>query len=363
MDMIKDRIEKLRGEIRKTPYHKGTEHYIGKLRARIAHLEDQYILRPKKGGGVSFNIKKSGDATVVLIGPPLAGKSTLLNKLTNASSKVAPYAFTTTTIIPGMMLFKGAQIQILDLPGIIENASIGKGHGREILSAARCADLLLIMTDIQRIDQLSLIIRELHNAGLRVNQSAPEVVIKKKNSGGLVIRIPAGFKNINTQTVASIASEFHLVNTEIIIKEDLTMERLIDSFSPNRLYIKAIYIINKIDLSNNRSISLKSEFFPIKLLSAENNIGLEELKSTIWDNLDFMRIYLKKDKAQADMLHPIIVKKGTTVAILAKKISSNISDKLKGAFIRGAKVAYQGQLVGLNYTLHNEQIVTLLSSK
>jgi len=69
----------------------------------------------------------------------------LINQLTNTESKVAPYEFTTVTVVPGCSNIMRAYIQILDIPGLIEGAKMGKGRGREVLSVAKGADLLVIM--------------------------------------------------------------------------------------------------------------------------------------------------------------------------------------------------------------------------
>ena len=46
--------------------------------------------------------------------------------------QVAAYEFTTLTCIPGVVHYRGAKIQMLDLPGIIEGAKDGKGRGRQV---------------------------------------------------------------------------------------------------------------------------------------------------------------------------------------------------------------------------------------
>jgi ribosome-interacting GTPase 1 len=79
----------------------------------------------------------SGDARIALVGFPSVGKSTFLSKITKTKSEIAAYSFTTLTAIPGVLEYGGAEIQILDLPGIIEGASEGKGRGRQVISAAK----------------------------------------------------------------------------------------------------------------------------------------------------------------------------------------------------------------------------------
>lgn len=59
-------------------------------------------------------------------------QSTLLSTLTHTHSEAANYEFTTLTCIPGVIEYKGANIQLLDLPGIIEGAAQGKGRGRQV---------------------------------------------------------------------------------------------------------------------------------------------------------------------------------------------------------------------------------------
>ena len=171
------KIARLEEELRITPYHKGTEHYIGRLRAKIAKLrqkEEEQLA--KSGGRFGFIPKKSGDATIVLIGPPSVGKSTLLNKLTQAQSRVEAWPFTTVKVVPGMWDYQGAKIQIFDLPGIVSGAAIGVGRGREILSATRSADLLILMVDIKTRNRVKTILRELK----RANVNLPILVVVNK---------------------------------------------------------------------------------------------------------------------------------------------------------------------------------------
>lgn len=125
-------------------------HYVKSIHAvirKLARLRAQ-LLEPApgagSGGGSGFDVSKSGDARIALVGFPSVGKSTFLSKITKTKSEVAAYSFTTLTAIPGVLEYGGAEIQVLDLPGIIEGASEGKGRGRQVISAAKVERTLLV---------------------------------------------------------------------------------------------------------------------------------------------------------------------------------------------------------------------------
>ena len=110
---IEEKIKDIEDEIQKTPYNKATSHHIGKLKAKLSKLKEESLQRSSGGHkGQGFHVKKTGDATVVLVGFPSVGKSTLLNEITNAESKVGAYQFTTLDIVPGVMEHKNAKIQV-----------------------------------------------------------------------------------------------------------------------------------------------------------------------------------------------------------------------------------------------------------
>ena len=354
-------IEAIEKEIRETPYHKGTEHHIGKLRARVARLKDRaFEQSSKKGGGGrrrlghwpggrasgserGYAVKKQGDATIVLVGPPSVGKSTLLNKLTNAQSKVAPYAFTTVTVIPGMMVFKNAQIQILDVPGLIEGAEEGKGRGREVISVVRGADLLIIMTEVGKEDAIDRIKKALERNGIRLNTAPPDVQIDKKLSGGLIIHSNIK-QDLDKVTIKEIASEFGVKNAEIYIKEKVTMDALVDSFSKNRVYVSVIQVINKADLKPPKPSDLSEE---ILFISAETGGGLPGLKDKIWEVLNFINVYLVNPGEEPNKDIPIIAKVGESLSDIALKIGSDFAEDKKEAKIWGPGAKFPGQEVSL----------------
>ncbi|MCW3996998.1 MAG: 50S ribosome-binding GTPase, partial [Candidatus Bathyarchaeota archaeon] len=302
----------------------------------------------KKSGGVGYAVKKQGDATITLVGPPSVGKSTLLNKLTNAKSKIAPYAFTTLTVIPGIMEYRDARIQILDVPGLIEGAELGKGRGKEVLSVVRGSNLLIIMCDVKRVSALKTMSELLENSGIRINKSPPKVVIEKKVRGG--IQIISNIKqDMSYETIEEVAKEFRIPNAVVTITEKIDINQLIDAFSQNKVYIPAIFLVNKTDLGKNgkKSIIKLKQFTDVLRISAEKNIGLTELKKQIWKELKLIRVYLVRKKEKPNHQHPIIVKKNYTLYDVMKRIGDDFSENKNRAKIWKTGAKFPGQEVSL----------------
>lgn len=337
-EVVKMQIKRVEKELRDLPHHKGTDHQIGRLRAKLAVLTDKLEAPTKKGGGGGgYAIKKQGDATIVLVGPPSSGKSTLINKVSNAQSKVAPYAFTTVSVIPGMMEYKNARFQILDVPGLIEGAREGKGRGKEVLSVARNSDLIIFMSDPKRLDFFKKLVKELEATGIRINKQKPLIKIDKKTNGGIIIHSNIK-QSIDKETIKDMAEEFGIKNAEISLHEKFTIDRLVDGFSKNRVYIPAIYVVNKSDtLTKKMDDKIDQRIIRI---SAEKDEGIEKLKEKIWEKLNFITIYLLGE--------PKIVKKGITLKQIGESIGSDFLEGKTGAKISGNGAKFENQEVSLD---------------
>lgn len=363
MVSIPDKIHEIEDEIRRTKYNKATESHIGELKAKIAKLRRE-MMKPKgTGGGGGFDIKKSGDSSVVFVGFPSVGKSTLLNQLTNAQSEVAAYEFTTLTVIPGVMNYKGARIQMLDVPGIISGASQGRGRGREVLSVARNSDLLLIMLDaFQAKTQLDVILHELGEMGIRPNQKAPNVVITEKQRGGIILNSTVKLTKISEKTVEKILNVYGMHNADVVIREDINDDQLIDVVVGNRRYVPALVTLNKSDLVDRKFLEevKKGLGMPSIEISADKGTNLENLKEAIYSRLRFIRLYMKPRFGEADLKEPMILREGATVAEVCDRIHRDARNEFRHAFVWGRSAKFPGQKVGIDHVLQDGDVVNIV---
>ena len=365
---IPEKIKAIQDEMAKTQINKATEHHIGLLKAKIAKLKREQEENIIKKSGVKsdgFDVRRSGDATVVFIGLPSVGKSTLLNKMTKAKSTVGAFTFTTLTVVPGMMEYRGAKIQVLDLPGIIKGASTGKGLGKRILSVARTADLVLLMLDVFQPYHENVLVTELGNIGIRLNQLPPNITIEKAAMGGIAVAQQVKLKKISEKHLKDILHLYGIVSARVVIREDITSEQLADFIAGNISYSKAITIVNKVDLVDKKFLKelkkkIKSEVIEV---SAESDINIELLKEKIYEKLKFIRIYMRPKGGETDFKEPLIAREGDTVEDICNKLHRRMKRAFRYGLVWGKSVKFGGQRVGLTHILIDEDVLTIIKKR
>jgi small GTP-binding protein len=115
-----------------------------------------------------IGVKKEGAAQIMLVGAPNIGKSSLLKALSDIQIKVSNYAFTTLKPIPSIIKYDGIEVQLVEIPGLIEGAHEDKGGGKRLLGIIRGADGIILMHDLSRSsDEIRIVLAELEKSGIK----------------------------------------------------------------------------------------------------------------------------------------------------------------------------------------------------
>ena len=115
----------------------------------------------------SIAVRREGAAQIALVGPPNAGKSSLLQALSNIQIKTGDYAFTTTRPVPALTRIRGVLIQLVEIPGLIEGAHEDRGGGRALLGVLRGADAIVYCHDASALmGELEAVRAEVVAAGI-----------------------------------------------------------------------------------------------------------------------------------------------------------------------------------------------------
>ena len=306
-----ERLAALEHMLAVIPKHKGTTHMQADLKTKISKLRESN--EEKKGGasrrGAIFNVSREGAGQVALVGAPNSGKSSILDRLTNAAPAVADYPYTTIKPQPGMAPYQNVKIQLVDLPPL----------GREfaenwIPGVIRNADLALLTVNLASDDVLD----------------ETEFVIERVAQGkvALVENVtdryqPDGGAQVKTRMVLT-----HSDNPDAADLRELVLEVFGKRFP------------------NYWMFSARSEEDPARLQQA------------IFETLDIVRVYTKSPGKQAERLAPVILAQGSTVMDFAREIHKDFAQKLNYARVWG-RDKYDGQRVTRDYVLEDEDVVEL----
>lgn len=115
----------------------------------------------------SIAIRREGAAQIALVGPPNAGKSSLLQALSSIQIKTGDYPFTTTRPVAALTRVGGVLVQLVEIPGLIAGANDDRGGGRALLGVLRNADAIAYcQAATARPEELAVVRAEVDAAGI-----------------------------------------------------------------------------------------------------------------------------------------------------------------------------------------------------
>ncbi len=297
--------------------------------------------------------------------PP--GATLARSLLTHPAAPLPTPRFTTLTAIPGTLHYKGARIQIVDLPGIIEGAKDGKGRGRQVIGTARTCELILIVLDASKpVTQKKIMERELEGFGIRLNKKPPNLIFSRKDKGGITYRNVAG-SPLDEESVKNICAEYRIHNADVTNREPgATVDDLIDVIENSQragrvVYIPCLYVLNKIDSITIEELDLLDRVPHYVMISAKDKWGLDDLMDKMWAYMSLVRVYTKPKGQVPDYSAPVICKtEKRSIENMCDLIHKQFAKQLKYAWVWGASVRHQPQRVGKEHLLEDEDVVQLV---
>jgi small GTP-binding protein len=160
-----ERLRELRAVLEDLPDYKNGPY--ADIRKWVVNQIDATRARSRVVQRDSIAVRREGAAQIALVGPPNAGKSSLLHALSDVQIKIGNYAFTTLRPVPALVRIGGVLVQFVEIPGLIEGAADDRGGGRALLGVLRGADVIVFCHDAsQPVDGLLTVRHEVSVAGI-----------------------------------------------------------------------------------------------------------------------------------------------------------------------------------------------------
>jgi small GTP-binding protein len=162
-----DRIRELRAILAELPGYRNGPY--ADLRKWVESELAAARIRKRVVNRDSIAVRREGAAQIALVGPPNAGKSSLLQALSAIQIRTGDYAFTTTRPVAATTRLGGVLVQLVEIPGLIEGAAEDRGGGRALLGVLRNADAILWCHACDRpLEELEIIRTEVAAAGIEL---------------------------------------------------------------------------------------------------------------------------------------------------------------------------------------------------
>jgi len=365
-----EKLEKLQEFLSLIPKHKGTSRLCAQTKRQIATLrrEIEEGRRRRVGrGGSRFFIEKEGAAQVVILGPTKVGRSSLLASVTNAKVEVSDYPYTTREPVPGMLRYQDLQFQLVEAPALVKGSADGENWGLQTLGLARNADGLVLMVDLSQnsLEQLSLILGELEKARILTQKPRARVEIERKHVGaGLHIILFGRLIECTMQDVEAMLKGYRIRDAIVKIHGEATLDDVEDAIFESTIYRPTIVVANKSDTAEaTKNLDDLKAFlgnkYTLLAISCRNLLGFEKLGAEIFGALRIIRVYTKEPAKKEPSPKPFILKRGATVADLAKLIHTDFYRRFSFAKVWAKRLRFSPQKVGTSFVLEDKDIVEL----
>ncbi len=296
-----ERIATIRGLLEELPGYRNGPY--ADLRKWLEGELERTRVRGKVLHRDSLQVRREGAAQIALVGPPNAGKSSLLQALSDIQIKTGDYAFTTLRPVPALTRIGGVLVQLVEIPGLIEGAHEDRGGGRALLGVLRNADAIVYCRAANdTTDAIDVVRSEVAAAGIE----KPSIVALTKFDE---LPDPAGVL-------------------------------------PGRSLTTLVVLRHR----------LRSSSCPVSVL---DDASLDGLREAIWSLTGLIRVIPRRD-GEVDE-EPFALPAGASVADLADRVHHELAESCTGARVWGESARFAGQRVGRGHVLADGDVVEVLT--
>ena len=177
---------------------------------------------------------------------------------------------------------------------------------------ARTCNLIFIVLDVLKpLGDKKIIEAELEGFGIRLNKKPPNITVRKKDKGGIAITNTVPLTNIDHDEIKAVLSEYRINNADVAIRQPgATADDLVDVIEGNRVYIPAIYVLNKIDAISIEELDLLYRIPMSVPVSSREWWNIDELIEMMWTTLNLVRVYTKPRGLAPDYSQPVVLRRG-----------------------------------------------------
>ena len=266
------------------------------LRKRLEAELDRTRMRAKVVHRDSLQVRREGAAQVALVGPPNAGKSSLLQALSDIQIKTGDYAFTTLRPVPALTRIGGVLVQLVEIPGLIAGAHEDRGGGRALLGVLRNADAIVFCRSATDPPAALDVVRgEVLAAGI----DKPSILALTKSD------------DLGDRELARVIGRARAGTPDGVVA-----------------------------------------------VSVLDDDSLDRLRDAIWNLTGLIRVYPRRGGVVDD--EPFALTDGASVAAVADRIHHEVGRSCAGALVWGASARFDGQRVGRDHVVADGDVVEIV---